>query len=143
MRKSALGLVLATFAGAAAAGDLSEQRAYGANDYSAQVYYRVDFGSQGEAQSLGLRFDNERATAHGAPAMFQASFGEQGLQKLAVTGVDFRGAMLSSNAVGGGFWSSLTGPQWIALAFTGLVFTTVAVDASDDEDPQVPGSGGS
>lgn len=139
MKKMALGLVLATFAGAAAAGDLTEMRQYDAGDYSAQVYYRVDFGGvRGHDQSLGLRFDNERATAAGAPALFQARFGAQGLDRLAVSGVDLRGAMLSSNQSGGGFFSAMTPAQWIALGFTGLVFVAVAADASDSDG----GSGG-
>jgi len=143
MKISALGLILATFAGAASAGDPAELRNYESNDYSARVYYRVDFGgNQREAQSVGLRFDNERAAARGAPALFQARIGEQGLDKLAVNGVDLRGAMLSSNqAAGGGFFSSLTAAQWIALGFTTVVFATVAYDAADD-DPTGTGSSG-
>jgi hypothetical protein len=144
MKNWALGLVLAASAGTAMAVDPADLRTYESNDYAARVYYRMDFSGDGrQMQSVGLRFDSERAMANGAPSMFLASFGEQGLQKLMVSGVDFRGAMLSSNeAVGGGFFSSLSGGQWLALGFTGLVFTTVAIDASDDEDPETTGSGG-
>ncbi len=144
MKISALGLALATFAGAAAAGDPAELRNYESNDYSARLYYRMDFGgNQRQAQSVGLRLDNERAAARGAPSLFQARFGEQGLDKLAVNGVDLRGAMLSSNqAGGGGFFSSLSAAQWVALGFTTLVFVTVAYDASED-DPSGTGVSGS
>jgi hypothetical protein len=145
MRILALGLVLAASAGAAAAGDLSEARDYGATDYSAQVYYRLDFGGhQAQAQSLGLRFDNQRAAAAGAPAMLQARLGEQGLAQFSVNGLDLRGAMLSSNeSSGGGFWSSLTVGQWIALGFSALVFGQVVSDAvKTDEEPVISGTGG-
>ena len=144
MRISALGAILAVFAGAASAGDLAEPRTYDSNDYSAQVYYRVAFGGeQRQAQSLGLRFDNEAAAAHGAPSLLQASFGEQGFDRLAVNGVDLRGAMLSAGqASGGGFFSSLSVAQWVALGFTAIVFGTVAVDATDDDEPAVSGTGG-
>jgi hypothetical protein len=143
MKKTALGLVLATFAGAAAAGDLAEPRNYESNDYSAQVFYRVDFGGErGYGQSLGLRFDNERAHAAGAPAMFQARFGEQGLDKLAVNGVDLRGAMLASNQSGGGMFANLSVGQWIAIGYTALLFGVVATDALD-EDAASTGTGGS
>lgn len=145
MRILALGLVLAASAGAAAAGDLAEARDYGSSDYSAQVYYRLEFGGhQAQAQSLGLRFDNERASAAGAPAMLQARLGEQGLAQFSVNGLDLRGAMLSSNQDSGrGFWSSLSVPQWIGIGFSLLVFGQVVSDAAKtDEEPVVSGTGG-
>jgi hypothetical protein len=143
MKRTALGLVLATFAGAAAAGDLSEPRYYESNDYSAQVFYRVDFGGdRGQAQSVGLRFDSVRAEAAGAPSLLQVRYGAQGLDKLAVNGLDLRGALVSSSQNGGGFFSSLTGAQWAALGFTVLVFGSVAADASDDTEVNVSGTGG-
>ena len=145
MKRAALGVALATFAGAAAAGDLSEPRYTESNDYSAQVYYRVDFGGdRGQIQSLGLRFDSVRAEAAGAPPMFRAQFNGQGLDQLALAGVDLRGAMLASNqASGGGFFSSLTAAQWVALGFTVLVFGSVAMDATEDVEVPTSGSGGS
>ena len=142
MKKTALGLVLAMFAGAAAAGDLSQQR-YESNDYSAQVYYRVDFGGSSgpAAQSVGLRFDNERAHAAGAPAVLAARFGAQGLNTLAVNGVDLRGAYLAANqAEGGGFFSNLTVAQWVALGFTGLVLGVAVSEAVSDDEPSDTGS---
>lgn len=145
MRILALGLVLAAAAGAAAAGDLADAREYGATDYSAQVYYRLDFGGpQPQAQSLGLRFDNQRAAAAGAPAMLQARLGEQGLAQFSVNGLDLRGAMLSSNeSSGDGFWSSLSVPQWIALGFSVLVVGQVVSDAAQaDDEPVISGTGG-
>lgn len=142
MRISGLLVLLVTFCGAASAGDLAEPRTYEANDYSAQVYYRLDFGgSSRQSQSLGLRFDNERVAAAGAPALLAANFGEQGLARLAVNGVDLRGAMLSSNqSADDGFFSNLTWAQWIALGFTAIVFGTVVSDAADS-DPDVDGTG--
>jgi hypothetical protein len=143
MKLSALGLVLAMFAGAASAGNLAEPRGYDSNDYSAQVFYRLDFGgAQRQARSLGLRLDNDSAAARGAPSLLQARIGEQGLDKLAVNGVDLRGALVSSGQdAGGGFLSSLSAGQWLALGFTTAVFATVVYDATGDDNPG--GSGGS
>lgn len=143
MKKFALGLMLAAFAGSAAAGDLAEPRYHESGDYSAQVYYRVDFGGdRGQAQSLGLRFDGVGAAAAGAPALFKASFTRDGLAELALGGLDLRGAMLSSNqSSGGGFFSKLTAAQWAALGFTVIVFGTVAIDATESTDVPVTGSG--
>jgi len=138
MKNWALGLVLAASAGTAMASDHDDLRTYESNDYAARVYYRMDFAGNGRpAQSFGLRLDNERAMAAGAPSMIQASFGELGLQKLAVSGVDFRSADLAN----GIDFSSFTPMQWLALIFTGVVFTTVAVDATDGEDPEASGTG--
>jgi len=144
MRIAAL-IVLLGFAGTAAAGDLAEPRTYEAGDYSAQVYYRLDFGGNSpQTQSVGLRFDNERAAAAGAPALLAARFGAQGMDQLKVNGVDLRGAMLSSNAKeGGGYWASLTVPQWIALGITTFVFGSVASDALDNQQPPSGGGSGS
>lgn len=144
MKRMILVLALATFAGAAAAGDLAEMREYEGNDYSAQVYYRVDFGGTfAQAQSLGLRFDNERAAAAGAPSLLQARFGAQGIDRLTVSGVDLRGAMLAANqSEGGSFFGELTVTQWIALGFTAIVFGTVAADAAEGSDSESSGTGG-
>jgi len=142
MKKTALGLVLATFAGAAAAGDLSEQRYYDSNDYSAQVYYRVDFGGSSgpAAQSVGLRFDNVRAQASGAPAMLQARFGAEGLNTLAVSGVDLRGAWIAANqSEGGGFFGNLSVAQWAALGFTGALVIFIASETVENNDSEFTG----
>lgn len=137
MKNWALGLVLAASAGAAVASD-ADLRNYESNDYSARVYYRMDFaGNARPAQSFGLRLDNERAMAAGAPSLVQASFGELGLQKLAVSGVDFRAVSLANGVA----MSSFTPAQWLALGFTAVVFATVAVDATDSEDPETTGTG--
>ena len=142
MKKTVLGLVLATFAGAAAAGDLAEPRYYESNDYSAQVFYRVEFGgTRGHAQSVGLRFDSVRAEAAGAPSLLQVRFGEQGLDRLAVNGLDLRGAMLASGQSGGGFFSSLNVAQWVAIGWTVALVTVSATGALDEDDPS--GTGGS
>src|SRR5690242_9755224 len=141
MKRTMLGLALAMFAGAAAAGDLSEPRYYESNDYSAQVFYRVEFGgTRGHAQSVGLRFDSVKAEAAGAPSLLQVRFGEQGLDRLAVSGVDLRGAMLASGQSEGGFMSQLGLSQWIALGWTAALLTVAATDALDDD---TSGTGGS
>ena len=147
MRKIAVGLVLAMSAGVAAAGDLSEPRYYDSNDYAAQVYYRVDFGGErGQAQSLGLRLDSERGAAAGMPSLFQARFGSQGLDRLAVSGLDLRGMMLASQQSGGGmsgFFANMTTAQWIGLGVIGTAFLVVAADVSEGEsEPGGTGSGG-
>lgn len=143
MKKMTLGLALAIFAGAAAAGDLAERREYDAGSFAAQVYYRLDFGGTlARAQSLGLRFDNERASAAGAPSLLQARFGAQGLDQLKLSGVDLRGLNAAAGQSEGGFFASLTTTQWIALGFTVVVFGTVAADAADDGEDEPSGSGG-
>jgi len=142
-KTAALGLAFAAFAGAAAAGDLAESRDYAPDSYSAQVYYRVDFGGTfARAQSLGLRFDNERAAAAGAPSLLQARFGAQGIDRLTLSGVDLRGAMIASRQSEGGMFGELTLTQWIALGFTAIVVGTVTVDAFDESDEAPSGTGG-
>lgn len=146
MKKMALGLALAAFTGTAAAGDLADRREYESGSYAAQVYYRVDFGGErGQAQSLGLRFDNERASAAGAPSLFKARFGAQGLDQLKLGGFDLRGAMLAANQNEGGFIESITSmstPQLIAMGVTVVLFTVVAIDVGDGEADSAPGTGG-
>jgi hypothetical protein len=144
MKKTVLGLALTMFAGAAAAGDLAERRDYESGSFAAQVFYRVDFGGdhRGQAQSLGLRFDNERAAAAGAPSLLQARFGAQGLDQLKVSGIDLRGLNLAAGQSEEGFFASLTATQWVALAFTVVVFGTVAADAADEADEEPTGTGG-
>ena len=143
MKRLATGLLMAAFSAAAAAGDLSEPRYYESNDYSAQVYYRLDFGgAASQAQSLGLRFDRVSAQAAGAPALFQASLGRAGVDRLAINGVDLRGPMLAAGQTEGGFFGSLSWAQWAALGFTAVVFGSVAMDATEGDNAPA-GSGGS
>jgi hypothetical protein len=146
MKTMTLGLALAAFAGTAAAGDLADRREYEAGSYAAHVYYRVDFGGdRGQAQSLGLRFDNERASAAGAPSLFKASFGEQGLEQFKVSGVDLRGAMLAANQNEGGFIEKITSmstPQLVAMGATLVLFTVVAIDVGEGDAESGPGTGG-
>jgi hypothetical protein len=146
MNKTALGLVLAAFAGTAAAGDLADRREYEAGSYAAHVYYRVDFGGdRGQAQSLGLRFDNERMSAAGAPSLLKASFGAQGMEQLKVSGFDLRGAMLAANQNEGGFLDkigAMSTAQLVAMGVTTVLFVIVAADVTQDEDTGLPGTGG-
>jgi hypothetical protein len=144
MKKTAWALALAGlgFASVAAAGDLAERRDYEPGSYSAQLYYRVDFGGIGDqAPSLGLRFDNERAAAAGAPALMQARFGARGIDRLTLSGTEVRGPSVAANQVGG-FFSSLTTTQWVALIFTTIVLGTVAIDATEESDEDPAGTGG-
>lgn len=146
MKKTVLGLALSTFAGAAAAGDLSEPRYYESNDFSAQVVYSVDFGANSEnAQSLGLRFDSVRAQAAGAPSLMHARFGAQGLDKLSLNGLDLHGMMLASNQSEGGmrgFFSSLTPVQWAAFGLTVVLAGVVVSDINQGETGPATGTGG-
>ena len=145
MRIPVLGLVLAAFSGAAAAGDLIESRDdYSSDDDAAQAYYRLDFGgTRHQVQSVGLRFDNRAAQAHGAPAVFQMNFGAQGLDRLAVNGVDLHGIALAAGQNAPGFWASLSWTQIIALSATVLIAADVAADASDGNNDTSPsGTGG-
>lgn len=136
MRIPVLAVVLASCTGAAMAGD-PVMRA-DANDYTGQVYYRVDFGGPRlAAQSVGLRFDQDRAAARGAPALFQASLGTQGAGTVAVNGLDLRGAMIANQATDRG---GLTAGQWVGIGFTALVFAAIAVEAADSDD-EVPPTG--
>lgn len=144
MKKVLWGVLFASFVGSATAAEfdaLDSSRYADSNDYSARLFYRLDFGGTlAQAQSVGLRFDNERAAARGAPAMFQARFDGQGPAML-VNGLDLRGpALAAGQSSGGGFFDSLTMAQWIGLGFTGLVFGTIVFEATDDDD--VAGSGG-
>lgn len=145
--KMLLGVLLATVAGSAAAGDLSEPRYYESNDYSAQVYYRLDFGGPSRhAQSVGLRFDSVRAEAAGAPSILQVRFGEQGLDRLALNGLDLRAAMLASGQTEGGmagWFSGLSTVELVGLAVVGVGFIAVGADVADEEDDSLPGTGGS
>ena len=144
MNRTALGLLLATLAGTAAAGDLSEPRYYDSNDYSAQLFYRVDFGAdRASAQTVGLRFDNVRLHAAGAQPLLQARFGAQGVDQLAVNGVDLRGALISSGQEeGGGFLGSLTVTEIIAVALASLVIITSIAEEGDEDELTGTGAGG-
>ena len=138
MRSLVLGLALSGFVGAAAAGDVySDARYADGNDYSAKLFYAVDFGgTQAGAQSMGLRFDNERAASRGAPALFKASFDGLGTPSVKLQGVDVMGPM-ALGATGG-----FTAAQIGGLVFTGLVFGAIVIEAADDNDPEVVGTGG-
>ena len=143
MKKVLAGLLCASFVGTAAAGDFDamDARYADSNDYSAKVFYRMDFGgvNAASAQSVGLRFDNVLAESRGAPALFQAKFDGMG-PTLALQGVDLRGVNAAAGQDGGGFFSGLTTAQWIGLGFTGLVFGTIVVEAADSDDTS--GTGG-
>ena len=142
--KAAMGLVLATFAGAAAAGDQYPQGYQDADGYSAQVSYRLEFGGQADAtQHVELRLDRTRAQAWGAPSLLKLTLGAQGVERAAVAGLDLRRAAISAGQQEGtGFFGSLSPAQWVALGFTVIVFGTVAADAADTiEDPSGTGSG--
>lgn len=144
MNRTALGLLLATFAGAAAAGDLSEPRYYDSNDFSAQLFYQVNFGAdRAHVQAVGLRFDSVRLQAAGAPPLLQARFGAQGLNRLAVNGVDLRGALISSSQAEGGFFANLTAAQIVSVCLASLVLISAVAEAGDEEETvTATGAGG-
>jgi len=145
MRKVLWGVLFASFMGTATAAELDSwdaARYADSNDYSARLFYKLDFGGTlAQSQTVGLRFDNERAAARGAPAMFQARLDGQG-STVMLNGLDLRGpALAAGQSSGGGFFSTLTAAQWIGIGFTGLVFGTIVFEATDDEDT-ADGSGG-
>lgn len=147
MRKIIWGLVLTSFVGAAGASDnaISDARYADGNDYSARLFYNLSFGGQqAGAQAMGLRFDNEFAAARGAPALFQASFdGGQSLPRVSLQGVEVAGPALAANQdKGGGMFSGLNAAQWIGIAFTGIVFGSIMVEASDSDDTPAPSGTG-
>jgi hypothetical protein len=143
MRSLVVGAVLAGFVGSAAAGDnLADARYADGNDYSAKLFYAVDFGGKGNAQSLGLRFDNELAASRGAPALFQASFDNNAaLPTLSLQGVTVAGPAMAAGQASGGFFASLSAAQVAGLVFTGLVFAGIVVEAADSDDPVTSGTG--
>ena len=144
MRKAVLGMVFAGFVGSAAAGELdrADSRYYDSSDYSAKVYYRLDFGGpKAHAQTLGLRFDNQLAESRGAPAVFLTSFDSSGAASVKLHGVDLRGAALAAGQSSGGFFASLTPAQWIGIGFTAIVFGTVVSEAAKSNNTS-SGSGG-
>lgn len=144
MRSLVVGAVLAGFVGSAAAGDnLADARYADGNDYSAKLFYAVDFGGKGNAQSLGLRFDNELAASRGAPALFQASFDNNAsLPTLSLQGVPVAGPALSAGqSASGGFFANLSAAQIAGLVFTGLVFAGIVVEAADSDDTTTSGTG--
>ena len=112
MKNLALGVVLATMTGVAAAADPVELRDHQSDEYTPRL-------------------------------TLQTQFGEQGFGALTLNGVDLRGTNLATNAAeGGGFFSSLSLSQWIALGFTVGVFGIVAYDATDENNPTGTGSSG-
>lgn len=151
MRKLGLGLFLAGFAGMAAAGDgtLDSQYADG-NDYSAKLFYRMEFGGTTPGfQSVGLRFDNERAEQRGAPALFKASFSTGStLPTFALQGVNVVGPVYAAgqndeaeNEDGRLGW--LTPGQWVGVAFTTIVFGAIVFESADGGgEPSPNGTGG-
>ena len=138
MRSLVVGAVLAGFVGSAAAGGdtLADARYADGNDYSAKLFYAVDFGGKASAQSLGLRFDNELAASRGAPALFQASFDNRAtLPTLSLQGVPVAGpALAAGQSSSGGFFANLSAAQIAGLVFTGIVFAGIVVEAADSEE---------
>ena len=149
MRQLLLGLMLAGAFGSATAGDLDAANASrypDSDDFSAKVFYSLAFGgeTQGNPHSVGLRFDNDRLAAHGAPALFQARFDGQGnLAALKLNGLDLRGAALAAGQSEGGMFAGFTTVQWVGLAVTGVLFAVVAADVSQDDTEPAQGTGGS
>jgi hypothetical protein len=146
--RSLMAVVLAGLVGSAAASGDEAWTASNAdgNDYSARLFYSMNFGGPAAgAHAMGLRFDNDRAALRGAPALFQASLDSgQALPSLKLQGVEVAGpAVAAQQGEGGGMFSGLSFGQIAGLVFTGLVFTTIVVEASDDDETAAPsGTGG-
>jgi hypothetical protein len=150
MRKLMIGLVCAGFVGSAAAGDygLAEARFADGNDYTARVYYKLDLGAEpGRAHTVGLRFDHDLAAAHGAPALFQASYnGASQPVRLTLQGADLTGPMMASGQFEvRDFITFLI--QNPGVLFSGIVatavITTVVVESTEDDVTTTSGTGGS
>ena len=142
--RSLVGIALAGFVGSAAAGGdaFADARYADGNDYSAKVFYSLDFGSQGHAQSVGLRFDNERASERGAPALFQASFDGQAAPSVKLQGIDLTGpAMAAGQKEGAGPFAGFTTVQWVGFGLTVVLFGVVAADVTSGDDEPVTGTG--
>lgn len=152
MRKLGLGLFLAGFAGVAAAGDGTLDSAYAdGNDYSAKLFYRMDFGGRTPGlQSVGLRFDNDRAEARGAPALFKTTFTSASpLPTFALQGVDIIGPVYATRqndddaSLDDGRLGWLTPGQWIGVTFTAVVFGAILFESADGGgEPSPNGTGG-
>jgi hypothetical protein len=146
MRSAVAVVFLVCAAGAAHADDLDrmDARFHDSSDFSAQAYYRLEFGgTAGGTRGLGFRVDNERAVALGAPAMLNVQFGNQGLHDLRVNGMDLRRVAAASQAVGGGL-AGMNFAQILAVSIMAVVTTAIVVEsANPDDDPPPPdGSGG-
>jgi hypothetical protein len=136
MRKTFLIIAMAGFVGSAAAGEIDRGDSFhDGNDYSAKAYYRLDFGgTRAPTQGVGLRFENELARSHGAPAVIDFNLNSNAGASARLYGVELRGSTLTAGAAPGGFFSSLTGAQWAGLALTAVVFGTVISSATNKDD---------
>ena len=147
MRKIILGLALASYVGAAAAGELDRADAASSdNDYSATAYYRLDFGGPAaSSQSVGLRFDDRLAAARRAPAAFQLSLDTSGVTSVQLRGVTLGGAALAANEgeQKKAWWQRLSVGEWIAIGFTGVVFIAAVGQGGGNDNAGATGTGGS
>jgi hypothetical protein len=68
----------------------------------------------------------------------QAAFGSTGVKALRLQGVDLMSPpTLAANATEGG----LTVGQWVGIGFTAVVFAVIAVEAADEDEDPVTGTG--
>lgn len=140
MKNLCLGIIGLCFAGTAAAGDLDYADNY-SNDYAAKLFYRVDFGGAvAGGQSVGLRFDTQRAEALGAPAFLQARFNSQGTT-LSLSGLDLSAMAMANRATGDPIYGGLTLPQWVGIGSVIIVGGAMAITISNDSPPQAPVAG--
>ena len=144
MRKVILALTLSALSSTAFAAGVDETGLYrDASDYSAKVYYRLDFSSSGiGAHTVGLRFDN-RYTAPFQPDVLQARFTANAAPVVKLQGFAIRGHNLAAAQGEGGyeFWNWLSPMEWLAIGGT-LVVTGAAISHNSGKDTPTTGTGG-
>ena len=146
MRATVMGILLAGAVSTAAAGDYTYMGTrYAGNDYSAKLYYTLDFGgTQRHSQSVGLRLNNEGMALRGAPALFQVEYTGTGQPTVALQGLQLTRSA-SSNLIDVGATASWSAGEWFAV---GLATVTIgglgaaAVSDSNKDTPAVAGTGG-
>lgn len=145
MRGWVLAVALLTVSGGAAAGDIyDDARYYDSSDYAAQAYYRLDFGTTSQFQTrhvVGFRMDNERGMRLGLPSVVKTEFSSDGLQRLALNGMDLRG-MLMANGATGNWWGDLTMGEIVTVGAAVLAVGFGTAAALDDDKSGGGGTGG-
>jgi len=146
MRGWVLAVAFLTVSGGAAAGDIyDDARYYDSSDYAAQAYYRLDFGTTSQFQTrhvVGFRMDNERGMRLGLPSVVKTEFGSDGVNRIAMNGMDLTGLTLANGAAGN-WWGELTVGEWVTVgaAFLAVGFGTAAALDDDENNPPASGSG--
>lgn len=145
MRIALLGLGLMVCSVAVSAEDslLNDSRLYDSSDYSAQAYYRLNFGQAGVAQSrhvLGFQTVNQRADAQGAPALFKAELNGSGLPQVSMNGVNVTRALLAAQQNDGNILGGLTLGERITIVVA-IVIVGFGTYEATQNDPPATGAG--